>query len=156
MKYNLFKLFHIIGIVTWLGPSSGGFLLIFLSRLSKHGEVEMWLRQEYLSLIYVETAGLFIIILSGLGMLISSKWVLYTQLWLIVKRFIVILIFIPLELIQLYLYHEHLKKAFASGVGIQETILLFDRFCVIAFILLAITVPVVLIMGILKPIRKIT
>jgi len=82
MIYNLFKLFHIIGIVTWLGPSSGGFLLIFLSRLSKQGEVEMWLIQEYLSLIYVETAGLFIIILSGLGMLIASNWVLNTQLWL--------------------------------------------------------------------------
>ena len=156
MKYNLFKLFHIIGIVTWLGPSSGGFLLIFLSRLSKQGEVEMWLIQEYLSLIYVETAGLFIIILSGLGMLIASNWVLNTQLWLRVKKVIVVLIFIPLELIQLYLYHEHLKKAFASGAEIKEAILLFDRFCLIAFILLAITVPVVLLMGILKPVRKIT
>jgi hypothetical protein len=156
MKYKLFKLFHIIGIVTWLGPSSGGFLLIFLSRLSKQGDIEIWLIREYLSLIYVETAGLFIIILSGMGMLIASNWVLNAQLWLKVKKIIVALIFLPLEFIQLYLYHEHLKKAFDSGTEIQEAILLFDRFCVTAFILLVITIPVVLIMGILKPVRKIT
>jgi hypothetical protein len=154
MKYNLFKLFHIIGIVLWLGPSSGGFLMIFFSRLLKQGEVEIWLRQEYLSLIYLETTGLFIIILSGLGMLISSKWVLLTQLWLRIKGFIVVLIFLPLELIQLYLYHEYLKKAFISELGIEEAILLFNRFSVIAFILLAITVPVVLIMGVFKPVRR--
>ena len=156
MKYNLFKLFHIIGIVAWLGPSLGGFLMIFLSHLSNQSVVEIWLRQEYISLIYIETTGLFIIILSGLGMLLSSKWILRTQLWLRIKGFIVVLIFSPLELIQLYLYHGHLKEAFASGTGIKEAILLFDRFSVIAFVLLAITVPVVLIMGIFKPVRKST
>jgi hypothetical protein len=141
----------------WLGPSLGGFWMIILSRLSKQSEVEIWLRQEYLSLIDVETTGLFIIILSGLGMLVSSKWVLLTQLWLKIKGFIVVLIFLPLvELIQLNLYHKHLKEAFTTGAGIKEAILLFDRFCVISIILLAITVPVVLIMGIFKPVRKST
>ncbi len=130
--------------------------MIIISRLSKQSEIEIWLRQAYLSLIYVETTGLFIIILSGLGMLVSSKWVLLTQWWLRIKVFIVVLIFSPLELIQLNLYHKHLKAAFTSGAGIKEAILLFDRFCVISFILLAITVPVVLIMGIFKPVRKST
>ena len=97
MKYNLFKLFHIIGIVMWLGPSLGGFWMIIISRLSKQSEIEIWLRQAYLSLIYVETTGLFIIILSGLGMLVSSKGVLLTQLWLRIKVFIVVLIFYRLS-----------------------------------------------------------
>jgi hypothetical protein len=151
MKYKLFKLFHITGIVIWLGPSTGGFLMILFARLLKQGDVEIWLRQEYLSLIHLEVAGLFIIILSGLGMLISSRWELLVQIWLRIKGVIVVFIFLPLELIQLYLYHEHLKKAFTSGEGIKEAVLLFDRFSVIAFILLAITVPVVLVMGIFKP-----
>jgi uncharacterized membrane protein len=151
MKYNFFKLIHITGIVTWLGPSTGGFILIYLSQSSEQSAIELWLRQEYLSLVHIETAGLIIIILSGLGMLYSSAATLRAKSWIKIKGYIILTVFLPLELIQLYLYQGSLKTAFASGQGLREAISLFDTFSVIAFVLLAITVPVVFIMGIFKP-----
>jgi uncharacterized membrane protein len=154
MKYNFFKLIHITGLVTWLGPSTGGFIMVYLSLSSEQIVIELWLRQKYLSLVHIETAGLIIIIVSGLGMLLSSAETLRGKSWIKIKGYIVILVFVPLELVQLYLYHVPFKKAFASGQGLQEAILLFDRFSVIAFVLLAITVPVVFIMGIFKPDRS--
>lgn len=154
MKYNFFKLIHVAGMVTWLGPSTGGSIMVYLSQSSKQSVIELWLRQEYLLLIHIETAGLIIIILSGLGMLLSSAETLRGELWIKIKSYIVMSVFLPLELIQLYLYHGSLKTAFSSEQGLREAISLFDRFSVTAFVLLAITVPVVFIMGIFKPGRS--
>jgi uncharacterized membrane protein len=154
MNYNLLKLLHIIGIVTWLGPSLGGYYMIIFSFLTHQSEIELWLRQEYLSLVYIEIAGFLVIVLSGLLMLISSKWALLSQLWLRIKGLIVIFIFIPLELIQLYIYNGPLKKAFISGTGIKEAALMFDRFSVFAIIIITLTVPAVMALGIFKPLKK--
>lgn len=155
LKYNLFKLFHIIGIVVWLGPSTGVYYMIIFSIESKQKMVEMWLRQEYISFIYLETAGFALIIISGFLMVRSANLVVQKQWWLKMKLFIVISVFLPLEAIQLSIYHWKVSKAFISGTGTQEALLLYDWFSVIALVLLTITVPVVFLLGIYKPVRKI-
>ena len=125
--------------------------MILFSHLSNQGEIELWLRQEYLSFIHLEVAGLLVIISSGLLMIFASNWVLLKQWWLRIKKLIVIICFIPLELIQLYLYRSVINKAFITGEGIHEAIWLFDRFSVISIFILTITVPAVLMLGIFKP-----
>lgn len=93
MKYNFLKLIHIAALITWLGPGTGGYYLLILSQQSGEYEVEMWLRNFYLSLIHVEVAGLLLLFVSGLGMLIASQRTLLKQRWLQMKIAIVFSVF---------------------------------------------------------------
>lgn len=70
------------------------------------------------------------------------------------KIYIVGIIFIPLEIIQLYLYHVNMNQAFKTGISIKEATTLFDWFSVIAIVLLTLTVPAVFVLGVFKPVRK--
>jgi uncharacterized membrane protein len=154
MRYNLFKLFHIVGIVAWLGPSTGVYYMIIYSVLLKESAVEIWLRQQYLSLINIQIAGLIILISSGVLMVIATGWVILKQWWLRTKVFIVVAIFIPLELIQVFLYHSKLMTALEKGTGFEYSIQLFDAFSVFSIALLTIAVPLVLVLSIFKPEKK--
>jgi uncharacterized membrane protein len=151
MNYKLLKLLHISSLVTWLGPSTGGYYLIYLSRMSGQSRIEMWLRNEYTALVYIETFGLLLLIASGLGMLLTSKKTLIGQRWLKIKLFIVTSVFIPLEAIQLYIYHGLINNAFQTGTGIEHAILIFDRFSIAALAVLILTVPAVFWLAFLKP-----
>jgi uncharacterized membrane protein len=152
-KYNTLKLFHIIGIVVWLGPSTGAYYMVLFAHLSEQHSIELWLRQQYLPFIQLETAGLLVLLSSGVLMIIASQWTLLNQWWLKAKVFTVISVFIPLELIQLYLYRSALNSAFNSGSGLGDAIWLFDRFSVIAIAVLTIAVPLVLFLSVFKPDR---
>ena len=151
MNYKLLKLIHISSLVTWLGPSTGGYYLIYLSRINGQSRIEMWLRNEYITLVHVETYGLLLLIASGLGMLLASNKALIGQLWLKIKIIIVISAFIPLEVIQLYIYHGLINNAFQTGTGIEHAILIYDRFSIAALAVLILTVPAVLWLAFLKP-----
>ncbi len=150
-KKKFFKIFHVAGLIVWLGPSSGGYWFIILSYVQTQTSIEQWLRKHYLSLIYMETAGLLLLIVSGLGMLSVLQWIPLKLMWMKIKLFIVILIFIPLESIQLYIYLKFIKEAFAMHRGIANAALLYDRFSIFAFFLLLIAVPTVLSLSIFKP-----
>jgi hypothetical protein len=154
VKYNFFKVFHLIGIVTWLGPALGGYYMILYALLSHQRDIELWLRQEYLSLIYIEIAGFMVIIFSGLLMLIATRWALLSTWWLRTKIALAVFIFIPLELTQIYLYYNPLKKALSTGIGIEEATLMFDRFSIFSVVLLSITVPATFVFAVFKPVRK--
>lgn len=155
MKYNLFKLFHIAALVVWLGPSTGGYLLILVSHIHKQPEVEMWLRSEYLSLIYIETTGFLLLLSSGLGMLYVSQWALLKQWWLRTKLAIVLIAILPIVVVQFYIYQRFIKRVFTTGTGIEDAIYLYDRFSILAFLILALAVPAVFWLAVFKP-RKVT
>lgn len=151
MNHNLFKLFHIVAIVIWLGPSTGGYLLILISHIHKQPEVEMWLRREYVSLIYIETTGFLMLLSSGLGMLYSSRWALLKQWWLRTKLAIILIAILPIVALQFYIYHIRVKRAFMTGKGMEEAIFLYDRFSIVAFLILALAVPAVFWLAVFKP-----
>ncbi len=150
-KYLIFKLFHIVGMIFWLGPSTGGFFLIAKSNLARNAQVELWMREEYRSLIHIETVGLIMIIMGGVGMVIASRGIMLKLLWFRIKGGVTLAIFIPLALYQLYLYETSLKSAFAAGENIENAIAAYDRFSAVAFVLLMLSVPLVMVMGVFKP-----
>lgn len=151
MYYNLFKLFHIAALVVWLGPSTGGYLLILVSHIHRQPEVEIWLRREYISLIYIETTGFLLLLSSGLGMLYASRWTLSKQWWLRKKLFIISVAILPLVVLQFYIYHIRVKRAFMTGTGMEEAVFLYDRFSIVAFLILALAVPAVFWLAVFKP-----
>jgi hypothetical protein len=153
-RYGFFKLFHLIGVVLWLGPSTGAYYMIIFSMVDEQRSIELWLRQHYISFVHFELLGLFLIIASGLLMILAMQGALLRQWWLKMKIYIAGIIFIPLEAIQLYLYHVRMNKAFKTGMGIREATALFDWFSVVAIVLLTLTVPAIFVLGVFKPEKK--
>lgn len=151
MTYNLFKLIHIAAIAMWLGPSAGGYFMIIVSHLNKEPNMEMWLRREYLALIYAESASFIVLVLSGLGMIWSTKGALLKQWWLRAKLSIVLVAILPLVILQFYIYERIVKRAFTAGVGVEEAISVYDMFSKAALLILFIVVPLVSALAVFKP-----
>jgi len=149
--YRLAKAIHVAGLVLWLGPSSGGYYLIVTSEMEGKVAMALWLREQYINLIHLEAIGLLLLLASGVAMVATAQRALIRERWFRIKVTIVAVIFIPLEVIQLYLYHWYVTVALASEVGIEESIRLFDRFSLIALLLFIPALPSVLYLAIFKP-----
>ncbi|MFQ5464736.1 MAG: hypothetical protein ACE5EI_02280 [Thermodesulfobacteriota bacterium] len=150
MLYKIAKAFHLVGLVTWLGPSTGGYLLLLLARGDGNPVAELWLLDRYLVLIHVEAAGLALMLATGLVMRLSAP-ALKEARWLKLKLLKVFCVIVPLEAAQLLIYHITVKPAVASGIGVAGAVRAFDLFSLVALVLLAITVPLVFYMAVFKP-----
>jgi hypothetical protein len=150
VSYRVAKVLHLAGLVLWLGPTTGGYALIIIARLNGDVSAELWLFEAYLKLIYIEAFGLLLLLFSGAAMLMRRP-AYRNALWLRLKLAIVLLIFIPLEAIQLVIYLLWVKPAFASGGPVQTALEAFDRFSLIAIIILAAAIPAVLYLAVFKP-----
>ena len=150
MLYKLAKTFHLVGLVTWLGPSAGGYLLLLLARGEPNPAAELWLLDRYLVLIYVEAAGLALMLVTGLVMRLSNP-ALKEARWLKLKLLKVFCVIVPIEAAQLIVYHITVKPAVRSGIGVEGAVRAFDLFSLAAVALLAITVPLVFYMAVFKP-----
>lgn len=153
-KHNTLKLFHIIGIVIWLGPGTGAYYMILFAHLSGQKATELWLRQHYLPFIHLETAGLLVLLASGVLMVISAQQAFLSQWWMKGKILTVLSVVIPLELIELYFYRSVLNPAFSTGRGVSDAIWQYDRFSALAIVVLTVTVPLILFLSIFKPSRQ--
>jgi len=150
MLHKIAKIFHLWGLVLWLGPSTGGYILITFARAQDRGYIVYWLFREYVKLVDAEAVGLIILVVSGLTMRLSTP-ALKKARWLKYKLAIVFPIFIPLEIIQLYIYHNVVFRAFSSGKGMTEAMALYDRFTLVSVIILFITIPAVFVLAVVRP-----
>ncbi len=150
-RYRLFKMLHITGLILWLGPSSGVFYLIIKSALSEEHIIELWLREAYMDMIYLEVFALAFIILTGIGMIVSSKKQLLGAGWLRLKLLIVGMVFVPVEALQFYIYRFYLLPSIHTDKGLTYAISMIDNFNIIAWIILSITLPIVFFLAIFKP-----
>lgn len=150
MLHKIAKIFHLWGLVLWLGPSAGGYVLLTFARAQDRGYIVYWLFREYVKLVDAEAVGLILLVASGLTMRFSTP-ALKKARWLRYKLAIVFPIFIPLELIQLYIYHTVVYRAFSSGKGMAEAIALYDRFTLVSVIILFITIPAVFVLAVVRP-----
>ncbi|MBI5642346.1 MAG: hypothetical protein HY954_02605 [Deltaproteobacteria bacterium] len=150
MYYNAAKLMHIFGLITWLGPSTGGYLLFLLARYEKESGTVIWIFDKYINLVYLEGLGLLILLLSGYMMRDAEPELRHAH-WLKRKLLIVFLIFVPFELAHLYLYNFIVKEVFFKGIGITETLLFYDKLAIAATFALLVAVPAVFWLSIFRP-----
>jgi len=149
-RYKAAKLFHIAGLIVWLGPSTGGYLLMLMAGAAGNETARLWLFGEYLFLIYVEVAGLLMLLTSGAFMLSSSP-ALKRAPWLRLKLLVVFLIFIPLEATQLLIYNNIMRRALSAGGTLKDAARIFDRFGLAAFFILLVTIPLVFYLAVFRP-----
>jgi putative membrane protein len=150
MLYKSAKLMHLVGLVLWLGPSTGAYLLIILARYEQQGIVELWLLREYLNLIHLEVLGIAVLIASGTLMRVSNP-ALAEARWLKLKLLIVFLFFVPIEAAQLLIYHLVVKKALLTGESVEEAVGLFDTFSFAVIAPLALAIFAVFLLAIFRP-----
>lgn len=157
--YRVAKVFHLAGLVTWLGPSTGAFLLFYASRWEGRAEVAGWVLYRYPDLVHLETLGLVVLLLSG-AVMRSTAPALKGAWWLKVKLLVVFLIFLPLEAMQLLLFHLKVIPALSGGGFLAPggpaagALTLLDRFNLFAVIILAVTVPLVFYLAVFRPVRR--
>ncbi|MFQ5441444.1 MAG: hypothetical protein ACE5EB_01825 [Thermodesulfobacteriota bacterium] len=149
-RYRAAKLFHIAGLIIWLGPSAGGYFLILLAGVEGNVTVRLWLFGEYLFLIYIELVGLFMLLASG-AVMISSSPGLKRARWLRLKLAVVSFVFIPLEAAQFFIYCNVIKRAFSKGIMLEEAARIFDRFSLVAFFILLTAIPLVFFLAVFRP-----
>lgn len=148
--YKTAKLFHIAGLVLWLGPGTGGYILFLFARYKHMAASELLILRGYIRLVDIEAASLLILIISG-AVMRSSAPALKEAVWLKWKLLVVFFIFLPLEAANLYICHSLIANALETAGGVEEAILLYDRFSILAGILLGVGVPVVFWLAIFKP-----
>lgn len=149
--YKISKIIHLFGLIAWLGPSSGAYLLFLIARLQDNGPIYLWIFKQYINLVHIETAGLITLLISGFTMRIAAG--LQSAWWLKKKLAIVFAVFVPLEAAQLLTFHLHIKKALATG-GLFAAIQAFDALSVIFFPMLVLGVPAVFFLAVTKPSGK--
>ncbi len=150
MYYNHAKLIHLIGLILWIGPSTGGYLRFLLARYQKNDAAVLWLFDKPINLAHLEAAGLLILIASGLLMRAVVPELRHAK-WLQRKLTIVFAVFVPFELAHIYIYDFVIKKTFSTGVDVTEAMLLYDKFSIIAALALIITIPFVFWLAIFRP-----
>lgn len=144
------KIFHFIGLILWLGPSTGGYILFLLARLQENRAAGLWIFKEYINLVRLETFGLALMVTTGLIMR-SAVPQFKKSGWLKAKMAIVFSVFVPFEAIQLYIFNFVVKKNLRVNTGIEDAVNLFDSFSLISFIVLSISVPTVFWLVVFKP-----
>ena len=150
MSFHGVKFLHLAGLVLWLGPSAGGYFLMMTARLRGDDTAWLWLLREYLSLVYMEAGGLLVLVLSGAVML-AKRPAYRKAAWLKIKLVIVFAAFVPLEAAALLIYRLRVYPAVKAGAPLDEAILLFDRFSLVAGAVLALAVPAVMCLAVFKP-----
>lgn len=150
MYYKHAKFAHLVGLIIWIGPSTGGYLLFLLARYQKKDAVVLWLFEKFINLVHLEAAGIVILIASGFFMRSSVPELRYAR-WLKRKLAIVFAVFVPFELAHLYIYDFIIKKAYLTGVGITEAMYLYDKFSIISALALLVTIPFVFWLAIFRP-----
>lgn len=152
--YSALKLLHLIGLVAWLGPSTGGYVLLMLARMRGGSAEALPMLGDYITLVDIEAGGLAVLVLSGLALRLLRP-AYKDALWLKRKLLIVQYIFIPLEVANLYLCHFVLGGALEGRVGVIRAFLIYDWFSILGAVLLGVTLPAVLILAVFKPwVRK--
>lgn len=148
--YRTAKIIHLAGLILWLGPSAGGYILLMLARLRGGAAEALPMLPGYIALVDVEAAGLTVLILSGLA-LRQLRPAYKEALWLKRKLLIVQYVFIPLEVVNLYICHSVLSGALEGRQGVLRAFHIYDRFSVISAVFLLVSVPAVFILAVFKP-----
>jgi hypothetical protein len=114
---HLLKFLHIGGLILWLGPSGGAWLLIQVAkrRLDPHSREYAELYLDFVRFFPVEHFGLLLLLGSGLGMLAIYGFSALSWAWLKWKLVLVVCVIVPIEIGDIWFGHFRLPRWFRSS-----------------------------------------
>ena len=110
------KLMHIGGLILWLGPSGGAWLLLQLAkrRMDQQDIEYRDLYRDFLKFFWVEHFGLFLLITSGVLLLSMYGYSALDWTWLKLKLALVLCVILPIEAMDMWFGHVRLPQSFSS------------------------------------------
>jgi len=114
--FPLLKLLHLGGLILWLGPSGGAWLLIQVAkrRMDPRGREYAELYHDFVRFFPVEHFGLLLLLGSGLGMLFIYGTGALDWAWLKWKLILVLGVIVPIEIGDIWYGHFRLPRWFRS------------------------------------------
>ncbi len=102
--YFWFKIFHLAGVVLWIGPPLGAYLmqLYILNKQDKSGPTALIVRRAFIAVLTLEHAALALLMAGALAMLWYGEWVFLTFFWIQMKILIFCLVIIPIEILDIW------------------------------------------------------
>ena len=155
------KLLHIGGLILWLGPSGGAWLLIQLSkrRLDQQSIEYNELYRDFLKFFWVQHLGLLLLLGSGVLLLSMYGHTALDWTWVQLKIVLVLCILLPIEVMDIWFGHVRLPSQFSSrdqhidSRKKMKPLELYERrFVPISLPILLTTVVVIMWLAIAKPV----
>jgi len=155
------KLLHIAGLILWLGPSGGAWLLVQLSkrRLDQQSIEYNELYRDFLKFFWVEHLGLFLLLGSGVLLLSMYGYAALGWTWVQLKIALVLCVLLPIEAMDIWFGHVRLPRQFSSqsqdsaSRKIMNPLELYERrFVPISLPILLVTVVVIMWLAVDKPV----
>jgi hypothetical protein len=159
--FPLLKLLHIGGLILWLGPSGGAWLLVQLSkrRLDQQSIEYKELYRDFLNFFWVQHLGLFLLLGSGVLLLSMYGYAALDWTWIQFKIALVLFVVLPIEAMDIWFGHRKLPRQFSSqnrkidSIKKMTPLELYEhRFVPVSLPILLVTVIVIMWLAIAKPI----
>ena len=127
--YALLKTLHIAALIFWLGPALGAWFVLVGTKASTQYDnpTASTISRIFFHLITLEHIAFLILVSTGLGM--AFKFQLFSAPWLQQKLWIVFVLVIPLELIDIWLGNWMAAKV-SKKLFKRESVSSFQRNCV--------------------------
>ncbi|MEJ2382399.1 MAG: DUF2269 family protein [Gammaproteobacteria bacterium] len=111
----LLKLAHIGGLILWLGPSGGAWLLLQRAkrRLDPSTPEYQALYRDFLPFFWVEHLGLLMLLGSGVLLVIVYGHPALEWTWLRLKLALVLCVIVPIEVVDIWFGHVRLPRWFS-------------------------------------------
>jgi hypothetical protein len=160
--FPIVKVMHIGGLILWLGPSGGAWLVLMITRreVGDPSLVSHYLYLGFLRMLWVEHLGFVVMIGSGVALLSMYGFSAIGMTWLHWKLALVLGIVIPIEVADMWFSHRRLPGIFASRQpdapyskeDLRILRLYHRRFVPIALPVLLTTVVAVMWLALAKPV----
>lgn len=103
MEYSITKLIHIGALVLWLGPALGAWIVLKAVEKEEVSPITAKVNRAFFAMITLEHVAFFVLLASGLYMATIGGWLQAESPWLIQKLWVIGLIIIPLEVVDIVL-----------------------------------------------------
>ena len=154
------KLLHLGGLILWLGPSGGAWLLLQLAkrRMDTRSAEYQALYRDFLPFFWVEHFGLFMLLGSGVFMLSLYGLPILDWPWLRIKLILVLCVIVPIEILDIWFCHIRLPRYFSSDktqTKVKKETNAYNayerKFVPVSLPILLITVVIILWLAVSKP-----
>ena len=111
------KLLHLGGLILWLGPSGGAWLLLQLAkrRMDTQSTEYQALYRDFLPFFWIEHFGLFMLLGSGIFMLSLYGLPILDWTWIRIKLVLVLCVIVPIEIMDIWFGHFRLPQWFSTN-----------------------------------------
>jgi hypothetical protein len=154
------KLAHLGGLILWLGPSGGAWLLLQKAkrRLDPDSAEYRALYRDFLPFFWVEHFGLLLLVGSGVAMLFVYGSGALDWTWLRIKLLLVLCVLLPIEVLDIWFGHLRLPRWFAAmrelrgePAGRDEYAAYERKFVPVSLPILLATVVIIMWLAVAKP-----